>query len=66
MDKEKVNQYLDSKIKWYSDRLEYSKSLDDSCIGKYMFIECESQLIQQFEEIKAFINSGLADKDVEH
>lgn len=65
MDKEKVNLYLDNKIKWYKDRLAYSKTLDDACIGKSMFIECESQMLYQLEEIKAFINSGLADKEVE-
>lgn len=61
MDKEKVNRYLDDKIEWYNNRLKQSKELDDACIGKSMFIECETQVLYQLQDIKAFINSGLAE-----
>lgn len=65
MDKKRVNLYLDDKIKWYEDRLAHSKSLDDACIGKSMFIECETQILYQLNEVKSFMNSGLADMEVE-
>lgn len=61
MEKNKINEYLDENIKLHKNKLEELNSLDDDCIGKSIFIKCETQVLCQLNEVKAFVNSGLVD-----
>lgn len=61
MNKEKINNYIDSQIEWWENRLKKSEELDNDCIGKDLFIAEEKSSLNVLKDIRAFINSGLAD-----
>lgn len=61
MNKDKINQYLDSQIQWYENSLNVSEKIDDNCIGKDIFIATEKSAISVLKDIKAYINSGLVE-----
>ena len=62
LSKEKILQYLDSRISDLEKENAYNNNLDNQCIGKEKFIEGSSRALRALKEARAFINSGLAEE----
>lgn len=62
LNKTKILQMLDSKIEFVTQENRYDNNLSDDCFGKHQFIAASSRALRELKEIRAFINSGLAEE----
>lgn len=63
LSKEKILQMLDSRIDYTQKENDYDESLSDDCIGKAQFMAASSRALRELKEMRAFIDSGLAEED---